>query len=364
MGNRMCQIFRQKFLGLKSNEKLIPSEVAEMIRNCGVIITPKVDELLVKFEKIKRSEENNDQIKIRAKMNEILTELMMHEFKLITDTIITLSCSEKDAEKLKKKKQEIILQYINTHVNKKTIEAAIRQSNAKVVDDLVIFNVINTYLTTLASEQSLFKNIENILDSFPIWVEYLKYVEGIGPQMGGLIICRFNIHKANSVSAFWKFSGNDCVNSGEARTMRKEHHVERTYIDKDGNEKTGLFCSFDPWLKSKIGFVLGSNLIKQNKIYKKIYDDYKIRLQNDPNRKVGEKIVIDSEGKEKRVKINTPGHFHNMARRYMVKMFLQDLWLNWRRIEGLEIKPPYCEKYGLTPHYRTVDLSTGKMVEM
>lgn len=41
----------------------------------------------------------------------------------------------------------------------------------------------------------------------------------------------------------------------------------------------------------------------------------------------------------------TKGHMHNKAMRYMVKMFLRDLWLRWREIEGLPIRPSYQEEY-------------------
>ncbi|NDQ58556.1 MAG: hypothetical protein GZ088_15930 [Acidipila sp.] len=45
------------------------------------------------------------------------------------------------------------------------------------------------------------------------------------------------------------------------------------------------------------------------------------------------------------------GHRHAMAMRYMVKMFLIDLYVAWRKIEGLEVRPPYSQdKLGLDPH--------------
>ncbi len=44
----------------------------------------------------------------------------------------------------------------------------------------------------------------------------------------------------------------------------------------------------------------------------------------------------------------TPGHRKNMAIRYMVKMFLKDLWVAWRTLEGLPVTPDYAEaKLGL-----------------
>jgi hypothetical protein len=40
-----------------------------------------------------------------------------------------------------------------------------------------------------------------------------------------------------------------------------------------------------------------------------------------------------------------------MALRYMIKIFLIDLYNNWRRLEGLPVAPPYSEaKLGMVPH--------------
>lgn len=43
-----------------------------------------------------------------------------------------------------------------------------------------------------------------------------------------------------------------------------------------------------------------------------------------------------------------PLHRKNMAIRYMVKVFLKDLWVAWRTLEGLPVTPDYAEaKLGL-----------------
>jgi hypothetical protein len=42
----------------------------------------------------------------------------------------------------------------------------------------------------------------------------------------------------------------------------------------------------------------------------------------------------------------SPAHRKAAANRYMVKMFLRDLWEAWREIEGLEVRPPYTAQYG------------------
>ena len=34
-----------------------------------------------------------------------------------------------------------------------------------------------------------------------------------------------------------------------------------------------------------------------------------------------------------------------MAKRYMIKMLLQELWLRWRELENLPIRAPYAAEY-------------------
>ena len=68
-----------------------------------------------------------------------------------------------------------------------------------------------------------------------------------------------------------------------------------------------------------------------NNPYRKVYDDYRNRLDNMP-------AHVDK----------SKGHKHNMAIRYMIKMFIIDLYTNWKAIEGLPAFPPYHEaKLGL-----------------
>jgi len=79
-------------------------------------------------------------------------------------------------------------------------------------------------------------------------------------------------------------------------------------------------------------FTLSASFLRagENK-YSKIYYEYKNRLENNPMHHEKSK-----------------GHRHNMANRYMVKMFLMDLYSEWRKIEGLPVEKPYHEaKLGL-----------------
>jgi len=53
------------------------------------------------------------------------------------------------------------------------------------------------------------------------------------------------------------------------------------------------------------------------------------------------------------------GHHDRAAKRYMVKMFLKDLYNHWRAIEGLEVRPDYQEQYlGHKHNTITIDLAS------
>ena len=73
--------------------------------------------------------------------------------------------------------------------------------------------------------------------------------------------------------------------------------------------------------------MLGPCFIKSNsEPYRQIYDNYKHRLENIPAWAV-----------------RTKGHRHNASIRYMVKRFLADLYVAWRKLEGLPVAPDYHE---------------------
>jgi hypothetical protein len=197
--------------------------------------------------------------------------------------------------------------------------------------------LIDQYIGLEKQEATQFSRLGNVLKDFPIYNEFLVNVYGIGPAMAGVILSEINIHAAEYPSSLWKYAGLDVVGDGQGRSRRKEHLVESTYIDADGVEQTKNGISFNPFLKTKLVGVLGSSFIKQSAAkcqYRKIYDDYKHRLENSPAHADKSK-----------------GHRHNMAVRYAVKRFLADLYVAWRTLEGLPVANEYSvDKLGIVHH--------------
>lgn len=199
----------------------------------------------------------------------------------------------------------------------------------EVISDYTELCLVDNYLELEEQEKSHFRRLGNILKGYPIYNEFLFGVIGVGPAMAGVMLSEIDITKAEYPSSLHKYAGLDVASDGQGRSRKKEHLEDSEYTDKEGEVKIKKGITFNPFLKTKLVGVLGSSFIKQSPdkcIYRKIYDDYKHRLEH-----------MDAH-KEK-----SKGHRHNMAVRYMVKMFLVDLYNAWRRIEGLPVAPTYSE---------------------
>lgn len=171
------------------------------------------------------------------------------------------------------------------------------------------------------------KRLKNVLQEYRIYTEFLDGVKGVGPAMAGVIISEIDITKAKYPSSVWAYAGLDVASDGKGRSRKKEHLVETTYEDSAGETQTKMGITFNPMLKSKLIGVLASSFLRAgDSKYSKVYYDYKNRIVNAP-------AHADK----------TKKHQHNMAMRYMVKIFLVDLYVAWRTIEGLEVHKPYHE---------------------
>ena len=183
------------------------------------------------------------------------------------------------------------------------------------------------------SENEHFRRIKSLLQTVPIYSEFLEAVKGIGPAMAGVIVSEFDVSKAKYPSSFWRYAGLDVGPDGQGRSRRKEHLVEVEYTDREGNPATRQSITFNPFLKTKLIGVLGPAFLKsRNATYSEIYNQYKARLEH------------HAVHQEKR-----KGHRHDMAIRYMVKQFLVELHMKWRELEGLPVSMPYDQaKLGYT----------------
>lgn len=234
-----------------------------------------------------------------------------------------------------------------------------------IISDYTELALVHSYLALEARENAHFRQVEKALEDVPIYTEFLDGVAGCGPAMSGVIVSEFDPHKARHCSGFWKFAGLDVVLvpygtdetgkevvltqneaaqweagqrhvvwRGEGRSRKKHHLVKVKYLDKDKKEQERDSITFSPVVKTKLYVLAGCLLKAGNETYAPIYYSYKNRLEQHPN-----------------WKDKTKGHRHAAAMRYMLKMFLRDLYVAWRTLEGLEVSEPYeVAKLGMKPH--------------
>jgi hypothetical protein len=187
------------------------------------------------------------------------------------------------------------------------------------------------------------KNLKRVLKRFPIWTEYLEGIKGVGTIAAGWIIGEFDIEKATTVSKMWQFAGlNPGLVKGKKRVDHEDGKVEFVETGEmiRGDKLTpGHVSPFNQNLRTALVGVLADGFIKQQNYYcMEFYYPYKARLEQEEN-------TVLHVGKEKQWKDVNKGHRDRAAKRYMIKMFLKDLYVAWRTIEGLPVRPSYQEEY-------------------
>ena len=194
---------------------------------------------------------------------------------------------------------------------------------------------------TQAIEKRLAKEIEKEVKALPIWKAFFDGVKGCGPLMAAACLAEFDIERATTVSKMWQFSGlNPGMVRGKKRKQGKGKDFEIIVTDEmvRGDRRTPGFVSpFNGWLRTKLVGVLASCMIKAQSSYAlDFYYPYKARL---------EQSEVKASSGEKSWSEESKGHRDNAAKRYMIKMFVKDLYVAWRTIEGLEVRKPYQEEY-------------------
>jgi len=197
----------------------------------------------------------------------------------------------------------------------------------QIISSFTELCLVAQYVSLESQEDSHFLRLGSMLNEYPIYTEYLKGVKGVGPAMAGVLISEIDIERCQYPSSLWKYAGLDVAEDGRGRSKKKEHLVSTKYVNKDGEDAIKLGITFNPWLKTKLIGVLASSFLKAgDNEFSQVYRDYKNRIENHPDH-------IEK----------TKGHRHNMAMRYMIKIFLLKFHMTWRAIAGLPVSTSYCE---------------------
>lgn len=135
-------------------------------------------------------------------------------------------------------------------------------------------------------EKEYEKMVKNMTKSIPA-CQLIMSAWGGGPILAAHIAHRFDIRKADTVSAMWKYFGYD--------------PTEKYNPGKGKDLKSPLYAS------------LSISLIRKNSPYRKFYDDYRAKEIS-----------------------------HGGALLRIIKLWLSHLWNEWRIMEGLPVTVPYA----------------------
>lgn len=155
--------------------------------------------------------------------------------------------------------------------------------------------------------------IARLIKDHPLMVQ-LRAVKGIGPMLAAKMMSMIDIHRAESVSALWRYAGYGVVDGARERPVKGEK------------------LHYNIRLKTTMYLVAGS-FLKSSSPYRRVYDD--ARRYYEANRPDW-----------------TKAHQHAAAMRKMIKVFLSHVWSRWRMIEGLPLRDLYVtERLGHNTYF-------------
>lgn len=196
------------------------------------------------------------------------------------------------------------------------------------------YKLVENWKELMHTEQSMNKLIKAEVHAHPMWDAFFKDVVGCGEMMAAIIISYFDIDKARHPSCFWAYAGLDVVD-GKGRNRSSAMLVEKEYVSADGQVTKAKGLSYNPFVKTKMLGVLATGFLKKPGChYEQVYRNYRARLEQRPD-------LADAMARK-----------HRMALRYCTKMFLRDMWIVWRKLEGYEVGIPEYEVQflGKKPH--------------
>jgi hypothetical protein len=142
--------------------------------------------------------------------------------------------------------------------------------------------------------------------------EWLDSIRGIGSVLGGGLLATFDVRKTKHISSFWAYAGLGVVDG---------HAPKRTRGEK---------LNYSTQARTLCWKVADSFIKQRTHIYRDIYDITKAE----------ETAKLKDSGEK-----GWKQHADLRARRKMVKAFLADFWVAWRKSEGLPVDPPYSARF-------------------
>ena len=162
-----------------------------------------------------------------------------------------------------------------------------------------------------ALEASLKQTCISSVETLPVYQDLID-LHAISDALALPLVCYIDIHRANYASNVWSYAGIATDSEGNAQ-----------------GRKVGEKINYNPKLRVHL-WNLGSSFIKHRSPYKEIYDNWKGRYRAKREGGVWDK------------KLYPDARLDKMARRKMVKIFLEHFWFQWRSYEGLPTPTPWA----------------------
>lgn len=256
---------------------------------------------------------------------------------------------------------------------------------------------VHSFLGMVKSEKVQLSALGSILKTERIYNEFLVAIRGLGPSLCAFLMAELNPYRAPNVSSFWAFLGLDVHKDGRGMSKRIDHMSPRWMRKRSGEgyamERTTLrshdvrkkakvvgvmsdcilkaglrwiptteenYESHDPALRCRKDFPKKGDIPARKDVpcvadilspYVEIYMQYKHR-QRHSHKPCPATVTEGGVVRQLMWCETSDGHRDRAAKRYMMKMFLADLWVVWRKIEGLPVTEPYAVAVlGRRPHH-------------
>jgi len=203
----------------------------------------------------------------------------------------------------------------------------------------------------LEAEKIMAAKVWSQIKDEPIVTEWLSLVTGIGPRLSGLLVVNiYDISRFDTVSRLWAYAG---LKVEDGRAVKRAKGQKANW---NSELKTTAWKIAESLIK-----IVPTAKRDNNGPYRILYDAYKARIiVREVNR--GSVIYAKSNASAKWAPVHygpeaeipaeapkdpewTQGRINNMALRYIAKRFLSHLWVAWRKLDGLEIRTPYCVEH-------------------
>lgn len=244
--------------------------------------------------------------------------------------------------------------------NKASVNKVIKELSEELdwVRSKLDYDLISEYVSLLEVEKRNIASMKKLVREHPLYDAFFntEQCKGIGEETAAACIALFDVYKARHAASFWKYAGLNPVKrvnkDGEVviEGNSKKYTEEFEYTNPStGEVKKKRGITYNPELKTILLGVTAGNIIKCC-----------IRKEKDEDGEFTGNIIasgyavqyMDYKNRKKQQHPEwSDGHIHNVAKRWMIRNFVRDLWVAWRTVEGLPVTVPYEQEFlGKAPH--------------